>query len=842
MTLPTPYRVSVVMQTHWDREWYFPQQTFASRLLAVMTRICDQLDDGRLQHFLFDGQVVALEDLLLEAEPALAERVLAHTRAGRIALGPWYVMADEFLVSGESLWRNLELGMRLANGYGCCQRVGYLPDSFGHIAQMPQLLRQHGVGSVVTWRGVNLRHAEFRWAAPDGSAVDAIYLTQGYYQHPLNVPDWQGALTQYLESIAPRSLSGKLLLTQGGDHLTPHGQLAERMAAFNANQDRYELVQEGLQQHLEAIGDVQRPTLQGELRDNAQSFVLPDVLSTRRYLKEAHQRLEDRLLGETEPLWAWLQGVRPPARAIEQSWKLLIQQQAHDSICGCSVDEVHTEMESRFQQLDQRLASLRGRALHEAGLQTPLQHEGEGASVFADDTQFTLFNPLPLAREGWQALELFLQGPIPEAVRVLDAEGNPLPLHWLDLQPHRELRSPLDDFPEPVIGHRLGLRLGLPLQGMAAQALRLQACAPTAAGSACLQAAELLEAQALNLELGAASLSCDPAGRLFWQTEAGRMQILLHTELDAGDSYNFAPPPHADRRWHPQFQPRWLRRSGPFTWLELDFQYQQARSLDEGRQGPHERELKVRGSLSLLLCRGQPWVEAQIRHFGCAEDQRTRLVFAAGERLSESAADTAFHWTRRPVRLADYPAEATKQRETEIVVNPSLSAVQAGAIAVAHRGLQEFEIVAMPDGSQALAMTLQRAVGWLSRRDLVTRGAGAGPDLATPDAQRNHFEGTSFAFALDAGLAPDTLLQTSLRRRRPLLALPGHRQPAWREPLALPDARLIPSSLRRIGDELELRLWNVLDTPLPGALPGWARDGGEGEVLPHQIATYRSAA
>ena len=163
--LPKPYRVSAVVQTHWDREWYFPQQSFAARLLLVMQRVCDQLDAGELDQFLFDGQVAALEDLLHEAEPALAQRVLAHAKTGRIQLGPWYVMADEFLVSGESLWRNLEIGMKAATQHGNCQRVGYLPDSFGHIAQMPQLLRAHGIETAVTWRGIDLRHAEFRWAA-----------------------------------------------------------------------------------------------------------------------------------------------------------------------------------------------------------------------------------------------------------------------------------------------------------------------------------------------------------------------------------------------------------------------------------------------------------------------------------------------------------------------------------------------------------------------------------------------------------------------------------------------------------------------------------------------------
>ncbi|KQW44866.1 hypothetical protein [Pelomonas sp. Root662] len=824
--MPKPYRVSVVVQTHWDREWYFPQQTFAGRLLAVMERVCDQLDDGRLAHFLFDGQVCALEDLLAEAEPALAARVLTHARAGRIALGPWYVMADEFLVSGESLWRNLEIGLALAEKFGHAQRIGYLPDSFGHIAQMPQLLRQHGITSAVTWRGIDLRHAEFRWAAPDGSEVDAIYLTQGYYQHPLNLPDWQSALTRNLEAIAPRSLTGVLLLTQGGDHLAPHSDLSRRITEFNASQDRYELVQHSLQQHLEAVGTADRPGLRGELRDNAQSFVLPDVLSTRRYLKDLHQRLEDRLLGETEPLWAWLQGVTPPAHALTESWKRLIQQQAHDSICGCSVDEVHDEMQARLVSLDQRLSALNGGALHAAGLQSASRHEGTGASVFADDATFTLFNPLPLATEGWQAVEPLLQGPKPAAVRVLDADGIPVPLHWLGVAAARSLRSPLDDFPEPVIGHRLTLRIALPLQGMQAIALRLEACDPTAAGAAVL-ACET----PVNGPLAVAGFSLDDGGALRWQ---GRLQLLLHTELDAGDSYNFAPPAQPDRHWHARFEPLGLRRSGPFTQLRVGFAFEQPRALADDRRGPGAERVTTRGEL-VLLTDGSPWVEAQLTHSTAAQDQRTRLVFSAGETLLDAAGDTAFHWTRRPVVKAAYPAAPVPQREMAVAVNPSLSAMQAGSVSIVHRGLQEFEIVDGPHEGDALAVTLQRAVGWLSRRDLVTRGAGAGPDLPTPGAQRGFDGVTPFAFALNA----DALLQRALRLRRPLLVLAGHRHDAWREPFTLPDARLVPSSLRRVGNALELRVWNPLDEPVSGAPPGWT---GPAALTAHQIATYRRPA
>src|ERR1043165_9122118 len=131
--------VVIVPHTHWDREWYLPFQTFRLRLV-------DPLDE------------------LLPA------------------MGPWYILMDEFLVSGETIVRNLQRGLERAAAFGGAMDVGYLPDMFGHVAQMPQLLRQFGFEHTVVWRGVPsaVDHCAFWWSAPDGSTVRAEYLTQGY--------------------------------------------------------------------------------------------------------------------------------------------------------------------------------------------------------------------------------------------------------------------------------------------------------------------------------------------------------------------------------------------------------------------------------------------------------------------------------------------------------------------------------------------------------------------------------------------------------------------------------------------------------------------------------------
>ena len=89
---------------------------------------------------------------------------------------------DEFLVSGETIVRNLQEGIRRGSAFGGVMEVGYLPDMFGHVAQMPQILSLAGFGHAVVWRGVPsaVDRTAFRWHAPDGSSVRAEYLVAGY--------------------------------------------------------------------------------------------------------------------------------------------------------------------------------------------------------------------------------------------------------------------------------------------------------------------------------------------------------------------------------------------------------------------------------------------------------------------------------------------------------------------------------------------------------------------------------------------------------------------------------------------------------------------------------------
>ncbi|MFX1324829.1 MAG: alpha-mannosidase, partial [Promethearchaeota archaeon] len=179
--------IIIVPETHWDREWYLPFQEFRAKLVIMMDKLLDILEtNSNYKNFTLDGQIIPLEDYL-EVRPDRKGDIIKYVKEGRLSIGPMYVLPDEFLVSGESLIRNLLLGHQIGQNYGRVMKVGYIPDPFGHIAQIPQILQGFEIPSIVFWRGFgnqfeeNALNVEFIWNAPGKAAsLLAIFLIKGY--------------------------------------------------------------------------------------------------------------------------------------------------------------------------------------------------------------------------------------------------------------------------------------------------------------------------------------------------------------------------------------------------------------------------------------------------------------------------------------------------------------------------------------------------------------------------------------------------------------------------------------------------------------------------------------
>ncbi len=405
--MPKKYTMHVISHTHWDREWYRSFQHFRMRLVDLIDELIKLLQaNPEYKHFHMDGQTIMLDDYLA-IRPENEEVLRSLVREGRILIGPWYNQPDEFLVSGESMIRNLMLGRAMGDDWGNWMRIGYVPDCFGHISQFPQLMRSFGIDNAVLFRGISADQvkSEFTWRSPDGSEVLCVKMPDDnaysnfYYRlrttlalanrlktasenrlqsagpsptpQPSEAPDWDPAsdtewLTKARQEVADlvadcereKPTTSHLLFMDGVDHILANPLIPAIIRDVNHNTDLGAMVHSTLPDFVEAVRS-ENPELQaieGELRWSNRKWklqaVLAGVMSSRIHLKQANHQIETLLEKWAEPFSAiaWTLGRDYPSSYIALAWKYLLQNHPHDSICGCSLDHVHKDMVYRFDQ------------------------------------------------------------------------------------------------------------------------------------------------------------------------------------------------------------------------------------------------------------------------------------------------------------------------------------------------------------------------------------------------------------------------------------------------------------------------------------------------------------
>jgi len=228
--------VIVVPHTHWDREWYLTFEEFRYWLVRALDQVVKHGEHDPDFRLVLDGQVLPLLDYLA-IRPEQEEKLRKLIESGRLQIGPWYTQPDEFLVSGEALIRNLLLGHRIAHRFGSVMKDGYIPDSFGHLAQLPQILQGFGIDTVFIMRGAdqiceNIGKGEFLWQGPDGSEVFVHVFTEGYDVSLPCEPAEFPVFAEKLAALFEKSCTGTLLLPLGGDHREPPTNLSENSQSF----------------------------------------------------------------------------------------------------------------------------------------------------------------------------------------------------------------------------------------------------------------------------------------------------------------------------------------------------------------------------------------------------------------------------------------------------------------------------------------------------------------------------------------------------------------------------------------------------------------------------------
>ncbi len=884
--MTAPAIIHLVPHTHWDREWYEPFQTFRMRLVELVDQLLERMERDPRLRFTLDGQAATVDDYLEvrpDAEP-LIRRLIAE---GRLAIGPWQILMDEFLVSGETIVRNLEFGWARAEGLGRAMPVGYLPDMFGHIAQMPQILRRAGIERAVVWRGVpsSIDRNTFRWAAPDGSEVETEYLVGGYGNgaYLFDVPERLGSkLVGYRAANAAFYGERSFLAMYGTDHAVPSPRLADLVDAVNRDDAGVEVRLETLADYAARPETDDRPVRRwtGELRSGARANMLMGVSSARIDLKAACGRVERLLERYAEPLTA-LHGDAWPERLLVLAWRRVVDNSAHDSICGCSHDSVVAQVLTRFaeaEQLGRGILAATGRRI---GARVPVGSWG-------------IVNPSPTARIDLVALDVavaegdelaFSTDGIRIAVQEL-SRTDPLVARFQfrgDELPEllRRRRHGREIFGRQLNGARIDREAGVPTITLLVDDVgeppeldvdELIDAVVTAVGEAPTARWELVVTAPDRRQV----LVQVPVPPLGWATlEPGRpatdrdalteMQPVVATERslsnglveaivdgdgttrlrgsgselvgvgrlvdggEFGDSYNYGPP--ADDRLVETSLSVSVERTigGPLLGeVVVRRRYDWPLGVEPSGSARTDATVETEVTTRLELRAGEPFVRVRIEFDNRSRDHRLRWHIPLPSPAATSAAEGQFAVVERALTTEG------GHGEVPLPTYPARGFVHAAGVSVLLDHLTEYELV---DGGRELAITLLRSFGLISRNANPFREDPAGPEIPVPDAQRIGPWSFGFAVLPHAGGWSDAGILAAMERyQHPLLAFRGTAREAsverGRPPgLSVDGPGVVMSALRRRGDWLELRLAAERATPTEAIIRGGFREARAVDLL-----------
>jgi mannosylglycerate hydrolase len=859
MPIPRPkqFEVHFVSHTHWDREWYLSREKSRFLLVQTMDRLFTILDRDKSFRFMLDGQSLMLEDYL-EIKPAMRRKLARFVRSGRISIGPWYVLPDEFLASGESHIRNYLLGSRICREFGANMNLGYLPDSFGHPSQMPQILKGLGMGEIVFWRGLGpeITRTEFEWEGLDGSSILGIN-TPYSYGIAACMPDDPGEFVKRLESkielLSPLTDGRVILLMNGVDHVSPQESVPRNLRYARAKKMRgYELRHGTLRGYLAAVKRQRLPLQKtaGELRSGRRAYLLGGTLSTRMYLKQAHQRAEMLLEKRAEPLAviAWVMfGARYPAEELRHAWRLLLSNLPHDSICGCGVDEVHEEMMQRYRWFDDLSGSLIEGSLA-AMSAPPLEQAPEGG-------RFTVFNPLlherdDVVRVSFVAEERLLrkvnyltgnldeyrpepESQIPTGVVVRGPGGAETRALLHSVSREDTMRLSLDTQPQMFRGMSVDFSFvakGLPPLGCSEYEYAFTYDEEQGERSP----AAAIENETFSVAFQPADASLTVVDKRTGQRYEGLNAF--EDQGDAGDEYTYSWPQNDSRhRLAPESVRTRVEGSQAQRVLMVSGAMRIPAGLTPDRRSRSAQlvDIAVQSRISLNEGVGRIDIETVVENV--ADDHRLRVLFPLGAAAVSASTEGVFSVDTRLVGQGGASGYADWVEPPSTNPQKSFVSVSAGerGLAVANRGLPDCEVLSDPDGRAVIALTLLRCVGWLSRPDLLARKGNGGWTLPTPGAQCRGVH--RFAYSLIphrgswreggvAALAHDFAT--------PALAFPAHCAGAGSRGerfsfVSVDQPSIVLSALKRAEDRgsVILRCWNASEKTV-SALFRFARPAG----------------
>lgn len=869
-------RVAIVPHTHWDREWYKPFQDFRLNLVDLLDVLVPLLESGEnYPYFMLDGQMAVVDDFL-EVRPEQEDHLRSLAVAGRISMGPWYILMDEFLASGETIIRNLQMGLDRAAAFGGAMPVGYLPDMFGHIAQMPQILRLAGFTDAVVWRGVpsTITKTGFLWESPDGSTVRAEYLPTGY-SNGATLPDDAKALVdrvaEHLEEVGDLVVDD-LLYMNGSDHLRPQPWLGRVVAEANDLQDDllFEIV--SLPEYLATASTGDLELWKGELRSGFRADMLMGVTSNRVDVKRIGGRAVRELERRAEPLSALFQPpLQWPQRQLDLAWKEIVRNSAHDSICACSVDDVVDAVTHRYAEactiatgLAERATSALATSLAEPGwyvvnpahrprsglvevdigalqlrggdVQVLEESSGHMGSMELDaDTVRTILGMLQSSQidhDTW--LHDIVVEEEGEGIDITLLAGHQARHDVSIVQAKREVYARLAERPDAVI--RLGMDQPpvrrIVVRSGAVPGFGWQPFEPVSLENPVVTRAP---GGPVSLTNGLVSVEIDEQlGTFSLDGRSGYGRLVDGGDL--GDSYNYSPPRHDSFVDRPDSVAVVVAEQGPVrARVRVTASYRWPDRVDGSSQTRVGEQLTDVETM-IELRADEPVVRVTTSFTNLTRDHRLRVHLPLPEPARTSTAESAFAVVERGLTAEGRPDEYG------LPTAPAHRFVSAGGLTVVHEGVCEYELVDIApttegDVASTMALTVLRSTGMLSRQGMTYRPFAAGP-LTPVEGLQMIGRPISLHYALGLGVENPYALADDVLLPLEVLASPGGgtRPPVGSE-LRISGAEV--SAVRRENGVLEVRVFNPTGEPTPvsiAGMTGWLVD-----LRGHPVASFEGS-
>lgn len=781
--------IHVVPHFHWDREWYFTSEESKILLVQDMEEVLELLEQNPdYPCFVLDGQTAILEDYIA-VKPENRGRVQQLVKQGKLMIGPWYTQTDEMVVGGESIVRNLLYGKLDCEEFGDRMMIGYLPDSFGQSARLPQILNGFGINRCMLWRGISERmgtdKTEFRWEDEEGSQVTVQLLPLGYAIGKY-LPEEETALKQRLDKYLPvldrGATTDYILLPNGHDQMPVQKNIFSIMEKIEklypgrkTTLGRYEEVFDKIKKAPELA------VLKGEFLDGKYMRVHRSIYSSRADLKSSNTRIENKITNILEPLMsiAYSLGFEYQHGLVEAIWKELLKNHAHDSIGCCCSDKVHRAIENRFFLAEDRTDQL---------IHYYQRSIVDAMSCEAALDKLTAFNLLPYERTSVITGEIVTKM---KAFQLVDEEGSGTSfeilsseimdaglidrqiVHYGDYDPFvRYVISFSAVLPamgyktylvretgetgveaaedggreaEKVSGREAGEAGGREADGEAAEAGGREAAngAEASGREAVGAAAEAYGTQTeeFGLENQYYQIRVLKNGSLEIQDKENGLvyheALLLEDGSDDGDEYDYSPLEHdLVLTSHEASAKIEVRKFQHFSTAVIAVEMRAPKDLESRKRKIIDGVFRVEFTVTLKA--GSPVIEVEAVVDNQVRDHRVRVLVPNGLAAQYSVSDNQFGSIRRPVvdsAMEIWEREHWSERPDSIY--PYLSYVHGGTesgMAVLTNSVREYEITG--ELYDTIAVTLFRSVGVLGKEELYRRpGRPSGIKMETPDSQ-----------------------------------------------------------------------------------------------------------